>query len=129
MQYLLFIYRINVQRCFSVLPLSFSDTECFLASKSSCYSLKAINKFVLVCILNAGLLLSSSLLSCLFPQSCRASEGQQRVAGCYLNLMSQIKTLYLAYCSSHPLAVSVLTDHRSAIATQKEKVDLLRQLG
>uniref|UniRef100_H2SII4 Rac/Cdc42 guanine nucleotide exchange factor 6 n=1 Tax=Takifugu rubripes TaxID=31033 RepID=H2SII4_TAKRU len=38
-------------------------------------------------------------------------EGQQRVAGCYLNLMSQVKTLYLAYCSSHPSAVSILTDH------------------
>ncbi|KAF3838598.1 hypothetical protein F7725_010366 [Dissostichus mawsoni] len=34
----------------------------------------------------------------------KVSEGQQRVAGCYLNLMSQIKTLYLAYCSSHPSA-------------------------
>ncbi|KAK5896867.1 hypothetical protein CesoFtcFv8_009985 [Champsocephalus esox] len=41
----------------------------------------------------------------------KVSEGQQRVAGCYLNLMSQIKTLYLAYCSSHPSAVCILTDH------------------
>lgn len=54
--------------------------------------------------------------------SCRALEGQQRVAGCYLNLMSQIKTLYLAYCSSHPSAVSILTDHRSALAQNKEKL-------
>uniref|UniRef100_A0A8D3DUL7 Osteoclast-stimulating factor 1 n=1 Tax=Scophthalmus maximus TaxID=52904 RepID=A0A8D3DUL7_SCOMX len=41
----------------------------------------------------------------------KVPEGQQRVAGCYLNLMSQIKTLYLAYCSSHPSAVCILTDH------------------
>uniref|UniRef100_A0A671UXL2 Rac/Cdc42 guanine nucleotide exchange factor 6 n=1 Tax=Sparus aurata TaxID=8175 RepID=A0A671UXL2_SPAAU len=39
------------------------------------------------------------------------SEAQQRVAGCYLNLMCQIKTLYSAYCSSHPSAVCILTDH------------------
>ncbi|XP_058506084.1 rho guanine nucleotide exchange factor 6 isoform X2 [Solea solea] len=41
----------------------------------------------------------------------KVPEGQQRVAGCYLNLMCQIKTLYLAYCSSHPSAVCILTDH------------------
>uniref|UniRef100_A0A667XFR0 Osteoclast-stimulating factor 1 n=1 Tax=Myripristis murdjan TaxID=586833 RepID=A0A667XFR0_9TELE len=50
----------------------------------------------------------SLILDCLHP---RVPEGQQRVAGCYLNLMSQIKTLYLAYCSSHPSAVCILTDH------------------
>uniref|UniRef100_A0A8C2CJ58 Rac/Cdc42 guanine nucleotide exchange factor (GEF) 6 n=1 Tax=Cyprinus carpio TaxID=7962 RepID=A0A8C2CJ58_CYPCA len=38
-------------------------------------------------------------------------EGQQRIGGCYLNLMCQIRTLYLSYCSSHPSAVCVLTDH------------------
>ncbi|XP_047440724.1 rho guanine nucleotide exchange factor 6 isoform X2 [Mugil cephalus] len=49
---------------------------------------------------------------CLALEECtKVPEGQQRVAGCYLNLMCQIKTLYLAYCSSHPLAVSILTDH------------------
>lgn len=45
----------------------------------------------------------------------RVPEGQQRVAGCYLNMMCQIKTLYLTYCSSHPSAVGILTDHRSAL--------------
>lgn len=29
--------------------------------------------------------------------------------------MCQIKTLYLTYCSSHPSAVGILTDHRSAL--------------
>uniref|UniRef100_A0A674N6A7 Rac/Cdc42 guanine nucleotide exchange factor 6 n=1 Tax=Takifugu rubripes TaxID=31033 RepID=A0A674N6A7_TAKRU len=49
---------------------------------------------------------------CVALEECtKALEGQQRVAGCYLNLMSQVKTLYLAYCSSHPSAVSILTDH------------------
>ncbi|XP_008325010.1 rho guanine nucleotide exchange factor 6 isoform X2 [Cynoglossus semilaevis] len=49
---------------------------------------------------------------CVNLEDCtKVPEGQQRVAGCYLNLMSQIKTLYLAYCSSHPSAVSILTDH------------------
>uniref|UniRef100_A0A8C6SRZ5 Rac/Cdc42 guanine nucleotide exchange factor (GEF) 6 n=1 Tax=Neogobius melanostomus TaxID=47308 RepID=A0A8C6SRZ5_9GOBI len=41
----------------------------------------------------------------------KVSECQQRVAGCYVNLMNQIRTLYLAYCSSHPSAVCILTDH------------------
>ena len=44
----------------------------------------------------------------------RVQESLQRVAGCYLNLLPQIRHLYLAYCSSHPSAVCVLTDHRSA---------------
>uniref|UniRef100_A0A8C2CFH2 Rac/Cdc42 guanine nucleotide exchange factor (GEF) 6 n=1 Tax=Cyprinus carpio TaxID=7962 RepID=A0A8C2CFH2_CYPCA len=42
---------------------------------------------------------------------CRMPEGQQRIGACYLNLMCQIRTLYLSYCSSHPSAVCVLTDH------------------
>ncbi|TKS72210.1 Rho guanine nucleotide exchange factor 6 [Collichthys lucidus] len=49
---------------------------------------------------------------CVALEDCtKVSEGQQRVAGCYLNLMCQIKTLYLAYCSSHPSAVCILTNH------------------
>uniref|UniRef100_A0A7N8XFY8 Rac/Cdc42 guanine nucleotide exchange factor (GEF) 6 n=1 Tax=Mastacembelus armatus TaxID=205130 RepID=A0A7N8XFY8_9TELE len=49
---------------------------------------------------------------CVALEDCtKVPEGQQRVAGCYLNLMSQIKTLYLAYCSSHPSAVCILTNH------------------
>ncbi|XP_074048147.1 rho guanine nucleotide exchange factor 7 isoform X3 [Macrotis lagotis] len=38
-------------------------------------------------------------------------ETQQRVGGCFLNLMPQMKTLYLAYCANHPSAVNVLTEH------------------
>ncbi|XP_018103764.1 rho guanine nucleotide exchange factor 7 S homeolog isoform X7 [Xenopus laevis] len=38
-------------------------------------------------------------------------EGQQRVGGCFVNLMPQIKSLYLAYCANHPSAVNVLTQH------------------
>ncbi|XP_069492868.1 rho guanine nucleotide exchange factor 7 isoform X2 [Ambystoma mexicanum] len=38
-------------------------------------------------------------------------EAQQRVGGCFLNLMSQMKSLYLAYCANHPSAVNVLTQH------------------
>ncbi|XP_006851606.1 PREDICTED: rho guanine nucleotide exchange factor 7-like [Chrysochloris asiatica] len=41
----------------------------------------------------------------------RLPEAQQRVGGCFLNLMPQMKTLYLAYCANHPSAVSVLTEH------------------
>uniref|UniRef100_A0A8C3KQM8 Rho guanine nucleotide exchange factor 7 n=1 Tax=Calidris pygmaea TaxID=425635 RepID=A0A8C3KQM8_9CHAR len=38
-------------------------------------------------------------------------ETQQRVGGCFLNLMPQMKSLYLAYCANHPSAVNVLTEH------------------
>uniref|UniRef100_A0A3Q2ZVC5 Rac/Cdc42 guanine nucleotide exchange factor (GEF) 6 n=1 Tax=Kryptolebias marmoratus TaxID=37003 RepID=A0A3Q2ZVC5_KRYMA len=41
--------------------------------------------------------------------------SQQRVAACYLNLMTQLKSLYLTYCSGHPSAVSVLTDHSAEL--------------
>uniref|UniRef100_A0A671N7A7 Rho guanine nucleotide exchange factor 6-like n=1 Tax=Sinocyclocheilus anshuiensis TaxID=1608454 RepID=A0A671N7A7_9TELE len=49
---------------------------------------------------------------CLALEECsKMPEGQQRIGACYLNLMCQIRTLYLSYCSSHPSAVCVLTDH------------------
>lgn len=57
---------------------------------------------------------------------CRVPEGQQRVAGCYLNMMCQIKTLYLTYCSSHPSAVGILTDHRSALCNAAFHLVVLR---
>ncbi|KFO35048.1 Rho guanine nucleotide exchange factor 7 [Fukomys damarensis] len=41
----------------------------------------------------------------------KSPEAQQRVGGCFLNLMPQMRTLYLTYCANHPSAVSVLTEH------------------
>lgn len=38
-------------------------------------------------------------------------ESQQRVGGFFLNLMPQMKALYTGYCSNHPSAVNVLTQH------------------
>ncbi|XP_053184935.1 rho guanine nucleotide exchange factor 7a isoform X1 [Scomber japonicus] len=38
-------------------------------------------------------------------------ESQQRVGGFFLNLMPQMKALYVGYCSNHPSAVNVLTQH------------------
>ncbi|XP_041806074.1 rho guanine nucleotide exchange factor 7a isoform X1 [Chelmon rostratus] len=38
-------------------------------------------------------------------------ESQQRVGGFFLNLMPQMKALYAGYCSNHPSAVNVLTQH------------------
>nr|XP_015219633.1 PREDICTED: rho guanine nucleotide exchange factor 7 isoform X1 [Lepisosteus oculatus] len=38
-------------------------------------------------------------------------EAQQRVGGFFLNLMPQMKNLYVAYCANHPSAVHVLTEH------------------
>ncbi|XP_067842760.1 rho guanine nucleotide exchange factor 7b isoform X4 [Heptranchias perlo] len=38
-------------------------------------------------------------------------ESQQKVGGCFGNLMSQMKSLYLAYCANHPWGVHVLTEY------------------
>ncbi|XP_042587270.1 rho guanine nucleotide exchange factor 7-like isoform X1 [Cyprinus carpio] len=38
-------------------------------------------------------------------------ELQQKVGGFFLNLMPQTRSLYVYYCSNHPSAVSILTDH------------------
>ncbi|KAJ7310425.1 hypothetical protein JRQ81_007340 [Phrynocephalus forsythii] len=38
-------------------------------------------------------------------------EHQQKVGGCFMNLMPQFRSLYLAYCAHHPTAVNVLTQH------------------
>ncbi|XP_014828258.1 PREDICTED: rho guanine nucleotide exchange factor 7-like isoform X2 [Poecilia mexicana] len=38
-------------------------------------------------------------------------ENQQRIGGFFLNLMPEMKAIYVAYCSNHPSAVSVLTQH------------------
>ncbi|XP_069746499.1 rho guanine nucleotide exchange factor 7-like isoform X3 [Narcine bancroftii] len=38
-------------------------------------------------------------------------ESQQKIGGCFANLMSQMRSLYLAYCANHPWAVNVLTEH------------------
>ncbi|KAK3530219.1 hypothetical protein QTP86_020156 [Hemibagrus guttatus] len=38
-------------------------------------------------------------------------ESQQRIGSFFLSLMPQMKNLYVAYCSNHPSAVNVLTQH------------------
>ncbi|GAA6108163.1 rho guanine nucleotide exchange factor 7b isoform X1, partial [Tachysurus ichikawai] len=38
-------------------------------------------------------------------------ESQQRIGSFFLSLMSQMKNLYVTYCSNHPSAVNVLTQH------------------
>ncbi|KAF7662946.1 hypothetical protein LDENG_00222430 [Lucifuga dentata] len=42
-------------------------------------------------------------------------ESQQRVGGFFLNLMPQMKALYVGYCSNHPCAVNVLTQHSEVL--------------
>ncbi|KAI4897305.1 hypothetical protein NFI96_024669, partial [Prochilodus magdalenae] len=79
-------------------PLQASDKLSSADSSSLCGNLEEILTF------QQGL--------CVALEECtKMPEGQQRLGGCYLNLMCQIRTLYLSYCSSHPSAVVVLTDH------------------
>ncbi|XP_024919836.1 rho guanine nucleotide exchange factor 7a isoform X3 [Cynoglossus semilaevis] len=42
-------------------------------------------------------------------------EIQQKVGGFFLNLMPQMKALYVSYCSNHPCAVNVLTQHSEVL--------------
>ncbi|KAF5900871.1 rho guanine nucleotide exchange factor 6 isoform X1, partial [Clarias magur] len=79
-------------------PLQGSDKVSSAESSSLCGNLEEILTF------QQGL--CASLEEC-----SKLPEGQQRLGGCYMNMMCQIRTLYLSYCSSHPSAVAVLTDH------------------
>ncbi|XP_056157582.1 rho guanine nucleotide exchange factor 7b isoform X1 [Lampris incognitus] len=47
-------------------------------------------------------------------------EYQQRIGGFFLGLMPQMKTLYMAYCSNHPSAVHVLTQHSEELGEYME---------
>ncbi|XP_029923429.1 rho guanine nucleotide exchange factor 7b isoform X1 [Myripristis murdjan] len=47
-------------------------------------------------------------------------ECQQRVGGFFLSLMPQMKMLYVAYCSNHPSAVNVLTQHSEELGEYME---------
>ncbi|XP_040888210.1 rho guanine nucleotide exchange factor 7b isoform X2 [Toxotes jaculatrix] len=47
-------------------------------------------------------------------------ESQQRIGGFFLSLMPQMKNIYVAYCSNHPSAVSVLTQHREELGEYME---------
>ncbi|KAM6893900.1 rho guanine nucleotide exchange factor 7-like [Xenentodon cancila] len=47
-------------------------------------------------------------------------ENQQRIGGFFLNLMPQMKVIYVAYCSNHPSAVSVLTQHSEKLGEYME---------
>lgn len=47
-------------------------------------------------------------------------ESQQRIGGFFLNLMPQMKTIYVAYCSNHPCAVNVLTQHGEELGEYME---------
>uniref|UniRef100_A0A4W4HSS3 Rac/Cdc42 guanine nucleotide exchange factor (GEF) 6 n=1 Tax=Electrophorus electricus TaxID=8005 RepID=A0A4W4HSS3_ELEEL len=87
----------NVLTCY-LRPLQASDKLSNADSSCLCGNLEEIHTF------QQGL--------CVALEECtKVPEGQQRLGGCYLNLMCQIRTLYLSYCSSHPSAVTVLTDH------------------
>ncbi|XP_036947784.1 rho guanine nucleotide exchange factor 7-like [Acanthopagrus latus] len=50
----------------------------------------------------------------------RLPESQQRIGGFYQNLMPRIKVLYVAYCSNHPFAVNVLTQHSEELEKYME---------
>ncbi|XP_070786510.1 rho guanine nucleotide exchange factor 7b isoform X6 [Enoplosus armatus] len=47
-------------------------------------------------------------------------ESQQRIGGFFLSLMPQIKIIYVAYCSNHPSAVNVLTQHSEELGEYME---------
>ncbi|XP_055021279.1 rho guanine nucleotide exchange factor 7b [Boleophthalmus pectinirostris] len=53
-------------------------------------------------------------------QHTKLPEAQQRIGGFYLDLMPQMKPLYVGYCSNHPNAVQVLTQHSEELGSYME---------
>ncbi|MEQ2278548.1 Rho guanine nucleotide exchange factor 7 [Ameca splendens] len=47
-------------------------------------------------------------------------ESQQRIGGFFLSLMPRMEIIYVAYCSNHPSAVSVLTQHSEYLGEYME---------
>ncbi|XP_018085516.1 rho guanine nucleotide exchange factor 6 isoform X2 [Xenopus laevis] len=47
-------------------------------------------------------------------------ENHQKVGGCLLNVFNQFMSLYLSYCSNHPMAVHVLTQQSDELGTFME---------
>ncbi|XP_071320799.1 rho guanine nucleotide exchange factor 7b isoform X1 [Trachinotus anak] len=47
-------------------------------------------------------------------------ENQQRIGGFFLSLIPQMKIIYMAYCSNHPSAVNVLTQHSEELGEYME---------
>uniref|UniRef100_A0A1A7Y6R6 Osteoclast-stimulating factor 1 n=3 Tax=Iconisemion striatum TaxID=60296 RepID=A0A1A7Y6R6_9TELE len=47
-------------------------------------------------------------------------ENQQRIGGFFVSLMPQMRSVYVAYCSNHPSAVHVLTQHREELEDYME---------
>ncbi|XP_066571275.1 rho guanine nucleotide exchange factor 6 isoform X2 [Amia ocellicauda] len=83
---------------------------CYLRPLQSSDKLSAADSMCLVGNLEEILTFQQGL--CVALEECtKFPEGQQRLGSCYLNLFCQIKALYLTYCSNHPSAVCVLTDH------------------
>ncbi|XP_025758950.1 rho guanine nucleotide exchange factor 7 isoform X1 [Oreochromis niloticus] len=50
----------------------------------------------------------------------RLPESQQRIGGFFLGLIPQMKKIYLTYCSNHPSAVNVLTQHSEELKEYME---------
>ncbi|KAI2668244.1 Rho guanine nucleotide exchange factor 7 [Labeo rohita] len=44
-------------------------------------------------------------------ESVKVPESQQRIGSFFLSLIPQMRSLYVTYCSNHPSAVNVLTQH------------------
>ncbi|XP_062861415.1 rho guanine nucleotide exchange factor 7a isoform X1 [Trichomycterus rosablanca] len=47
-------------------------------------------------------------------------ELQQKIGGFFLNLMPKLRALYTGYCSNHPSAINVLTDHSEELGVFME---------
>ncbi|XP_013880086.1 rho guanine nucleotide exchange factor 7 isoform X2 [Austrofundulus limnaeus] len=60
-----------------------------------------------------------TLLQSLEEQT-KLPENQQKIGGFFLSQMSHMNNIYMAYCSNHPSAVSVLTQHSDELGDYME---------
>ncbi|XP_055492586.1 rho guanine nucleotide exchange factor 7-like isoform X1 [Leucoraja erinacea] len=107
---------------YNVVLQNILDTECdyaeeltmllstFLRPLQASDKLSAVEVASLIGNLEDICSFQQTLVQCL--EDCtRLPESQQKVGGCFANLMSQMKSLYLAYCANHPWAVNILTEY------------------
>ncbi|XP_073214551.1 rho guanine nucleotide exchange factor 6 isoform X8 [Lepidochelys kempii] len=107
---------------YTVVLQSILETECDYAKELQSLLgiyLRPLQSYDKLSVVDIASLLGNVEEICSFQQTlnqaleecAKLPENQQRVGGCFMNLMPQFRSLYLTYCANHPSAVNVLTQH------------------
>ncbi|CAH2315142.1 rho guanine nucleotide exchange factor 6 isoform X1 [Pelobates cultripes] len=114
-------FKVNLQ-CAETVLQNILETECSYSKELqlllSTY-LRPLQSYDKLSAADILLLLGNFEEICTFQQTicqsleecAKLHENHQKVGSCFMNLFSQFKSLYIAYCANHPMAVNVLTQH------------------